>query len=69
MAERARTIAPLLGEDAELLEAAAVLHDVGYAPDLAQTGFHSLDGARYLRGVAHADERSCACWCTTCVRG
>ncbi|WP_229686200.1 HDIG domain-containing metalloprotein [Longimycelium tulufanense] len=32
----------------ELLIAAAVLHDIGYAPDLATTGFHSLDGARYL---------------------
>ncbi|MGA5130811.1 HD domain-containing protein [Streptomyces olivoreticuli] len=57
VAERARTIAPLLGEDAELLEAAAVLHDIGYAPDLAATGFHPLDGARYLRAVAQADER------------
>ncbi|MFD3928059.1 HD domain-containing protein [Streptomyces sp. NPDC058614] len=57
VAERARTIAALLGSDAELLEAAAVLHDIGYAPDLAKTGFHPLDGARYLRDVAHADER------------
>lgn len=57
VAERARTIAPALGEDAELLEAAAVLHDIGYAPDLAKTGFHPLDGARYLRDIADADER------------
>lgn len=57
VAERARTLAPILGEDAELLEAAAVLHDIGYAPDLAKTGFHPLDGARYLRDVAHADKR------------
>ncbi|MFE3163835.1 HD domain-containing protein [Streptomyces sp. NPDC059224] len=57
VAERARTIAPILGADAELLEAAAVLHDIGYAPDLAKTGFHPLDGARYLRDVAQADER------------
>ncbi|MEU3546801.1 HD domain-containing protein [Streptomyces longwoodensis] len=57
VAERARTIAPILGADAELLEAAAVLHDIGYAPDLAKTGFHPLDGARYLRDIAHADER------------
>ncbi|MEW2467140.1 HD domain-containing protein [Streptomyces sp. NPDC046994] len=57
VAERARTIALILGEDAELLEAAAVLHDIGYAPDLAKTGFHPLDGARYLRDVANADER------------
>ena len=55
VADRARTIAPTLGADAELLEAAAVLHDIGYAPDLAKTGFHPLDGARYLRDVASAD--------------
>ncbi|MFF3915710.1 HD domain-containing protein [Streptomyces sp. NPDC001852] len=57
VAERARTIAPVLGEDADLLEAAAVLHDIGYAPNLAKTGFHPLDGARYLRDIADADER------------
>ncbi|MFG3539627.1 HD domain-containing protein [Streptomyces clavifer] len=57
VAQRARTIALILGKDADLMEAAAVLHDIGYAPDLAKTGFHPLDGARYLRDVAHADER------------
>ncbi|PWI15579.1 phosphohydrolase [Streptomyces sp. Act143] len=57
VAERARTIALILGEDADLLEAAAVLHDIGYAPDSAKTGFHPLDGARYLRDVARADQR------------
>jgi hypothetical protein len=35
--------------DVDLLLAAAVLHDIGYAPDLAHTGFHPLDGARHLR--------------------
>lgn len=57
VAERARTLAPILGVDAELLEAAAVLHDIGYVPDLAKTGLHPLDGARYLRDVARADSR------------
>ena len=28
---------------------AAWLHDVGYSPELALTGFHPLDGARWLR--------------------
>lgn len=28
--------------------AAAWLHDIGYAPSLIDTGFHPLDGARYL---------------------
>lgn len=30
------------------LIAAAWLHDIGYAPQVAATGFHPLDGARYL---------------------
>ena len=32
----------------ELVVSAAWLHDIGYARPLAQTGFHALDGARYL---------------------
>ncbi|SCE07858.1 hypothetical protein GA0115240_137833 [Streptomyces sp. DvalAA-14] len=40
-----------------MLEAAAVLHDVGYSPDLAKTGFHPLDGARYLRDTVGGDPR------------
>jgi putative nucleotidyltransferase with HDIG domain len=57
VASRARSIAPILGTDADLLEAAALLHDIGYSPGLVKTGFHPLDGARYLREVASADER------------
>ncbi|MEU7004478.1 HD domain-containing protein [Nonomuraea sp. NPDC046570] len=49
VARQARTLRGVAGSDAELLEAAAVLHDVGYAPDLAGVGFHPLDGARFLR--------------------
>ncbi|MFI1679764.1 HD domain-containing protein [Streptomyces sp. NPDC020607] len=49
VAKRARSLRPILGEDASLLEAAAVLHDVGYSPSIALTGFHPLDGARFLR--------------------
>ena len=56
---RARTLAPILGDDAELLEAAAWLHDIGYSPYVADTGFHPLDGARYLRDVQHADGTVC----------
>jgi len=36
-------------EDADVLKAAAILHDIGYAPPLVVTGFHALDGASYLR--------------------
>jgi len=49
VAARARTLKPSLGADAGLLEAAAWLHDIGYQPELAHTGLHGLDGARYLR--------------------
>lgn len=41
----------------DVLASAAVLHDVGYAPRLAVTGFHPLDGARFLRDVHQADEQ------------
>jgi hypothetical protein len=51
-------MASRLVEDGELLEAAAWLHDIGYAPELAETGFHPLDGARYLRDQGCA-ERLC----------
>ena len=59
VAARARTLAPTLGADAELLEAAAWLHDIGYLADLAHTGLHGLDGARHLRDVHHADPLLC----------
>ena len=59
VAARARSLAPVLGADADLLEAAAWLHDVGYAPGLVTTGLHQLDGARYLRDAQHADAMLC----------
>jgi len=59
VAARARSLAPVLGADADLLEAAAWLHDIGYAPDVAVTGLHALDGARYLRDAQHADAMLC----------
>ncbi|MGH3245615.1 MAG: HD domain-containing protein [Trebonia sp.] len=59
VAAQARSLAPILGDDVELLEAAAWLHDIGYTPELADTGFHPLDGARYLRDVQHADLTLC----------
>src|SRR5690349_13818372 len=54
---RAGGMGQLLGKDATLLAAAAVLHDVGYTPRLAITGFHPLDGARFLRDEHGAGER------------
>ena len=53
-AARAQSLAAVLGPDADLLQAAAWLHDIGYAPDLNVTGLHALDGARYLRDAQHA---------------
>ncbi|MEV7051972.1 HD domain-containing protein [Streptomyces anulatus] len=55
--QRAVKVGQILGQDATLLVAAATLHDVGYAPRLAVTGFHPLDGARFLRDEHGADER------------
>jgi putative nucleotidyltransferase with HDIG domain len=60
VAATARHLAPILGKDADLIEAAAWLHDIGYSPAIASTGFHALDGARYLRDVQRADTRLCA---------
>ena len=59
VAARARSLAPSLGPDVGLLEAAAWLHDIGYLPELAATGLHGLDGARYLRDVQHAEPLLC----------
>jgi HD superfamily phosphodiesterase len=59
VAARARGLSPVLGADVDLLEAAAWLHDIGYAPGLATTGLHQLDGARYLRDTQHADAMLC----------
>jgi hypothetical protein len=59
VARKALTLAPILGDDADLLEAAAWLHDIGYSPEIAVTGFHPLDGARYLRDEAGANDMLC----------
>jgi hypothetical protein len=59
VADEAQRIGRIMEEDAELLVAAAVLHDVGYAPSVAVTGFHPLDGARYLAGLGASDRLCC----------
>lgn len=57
VAAKAEMIAPCLDiGDRDALIAAAWLHDIGYAPKLALTGFHPLDGARWLRSNGF-DER------------
>lgn len=56
---KAESVASLVGDDGSALVAASWLHDVGYSPDLVVTGMHQLDGARYLRDVARADDLVC----------
>ncbi|WP_308495171.1 HD domain-containing protein [Micromonospora purpureochromogenes] len=49
VAAKAQGLAHLaLTGDSDLLIAAAWLHDIGYAPGVVRTGFHALDGARWL---------------------
>lgn len=50
VAAKARRVEVVLPEDQRaILMAAAWLHDVGYSPDIASSGLHALDGARWLR--------------------
>ncbi|BCJ77472.1 metal-dependent phosphohydrolase, HD subdomain protein [Catellatospora sp. IY07-71] len=55
-AELSGAVAPA---DRDLLLCAAWLHDIGYAPAARDTGFHPLDGARFLRRHGWP-ERLCA---------
>ena len=48
--ELAHLLAP---DDSDVLVASAFLHDVGYAPELAISGFHPLDGARHVLALGH----------------
>jgi len=43
-------------QDSDALIAAAWLHDIGYVPSLAMTGFHPLDGALRLASEGWPDE-------------
>ena len=45
--------------DRELLRVAAWWRDLGYAPRLAQSGFHPLDGAR-ATSTGRVTRRGCA---------
>jgi HD domain len=56
VARQARAIAGrVAGSWTGPVEAAAWLHDIGYASPLADCGFHPLDGARYLRDRGFGD--------------
>jgi hypothetical protein len=57
VAARADELRPAVAvEDGDLLVTAAWLHDIGYSPALRDTGFHPLDGARYLASLGHERE-------------
>lgn len=59
VADRARVVAAIAeGTDADVLIAAAYLHDIGYAPGLNATGHHGIDGARHLRACG-AERLAC----------
>ncbi|WP_331489853.1 HD domain-containing protein [Streptomyces sp. Go40/10] len=52
VAVRAHQVAPAVSRaDRDLLVAAAWLHDIGHAPEVCDTGFHALDGARHLESL------------------
>ena len=52
---RAEHVAEALRLPDRALVAAAWLHDIGYGSAVADTGFHPLDGARFLRGIGAGD--------------
>ena len=57
--DRALEVGPVVAStsaDAALLIQAAILHDVGYSQAALETGFHALDGARYLRSLGVDDQ-------------
>ena len=57
VARQAKIVQPALSRPWNIaLVSAAWLHDVGYAPDLCNTGFHPLDGARWLRTQGWSSE-------------
>ena len=55
VAATAERIAPAVSTDTDTLVAAAYVHDIGYSPALAMTGFHPLDGARFVTDAGYPD--------------
>ncbi|MBO4206386.1 HD domain-containing protein [Micromonospora echinofusca] len=65
---KAERVAAVLSEpDRDVLVASAWLHDVGYAPELAEVGFHPLDGARWLRAQGLPERVVCLVAHHTCA--
>ena len=59
VARQADRVAAGLNDPGRVLVAAAWLHDIGYAPAVKDTGFHPLDGGRYLRRLGVDEEVVC----------
>jgi HAD-hyrolase-like len=55
VAAKAQAIAAALGPAGCRLIQAAWLHDIGYSPTLARTGFHPLDAADFLKSAGAED--------------
>jgi putative nucleotidyltransferase with HDIG domain len=57
--DRALEVGPVVAPtraDTALLAQAGILHDIGYSQAATETGFHALDGARYLRSLGVDDQ-------------
>ena len=59
VAAQAERLAAIPGVAGQVLVAAAWLHDIGYAPGLHDTGFHPIDGGRFLRKLGADDRLAC----------
>ena len=59
VAAQAARLSAVPGVTGDVLLAAAWLHDIGYAPDLVDIGFHPIDGARFLRKLGADDRLVC----------
>jgi predicted hydrolase (HD superfamily) len=56
VAAKAKTLAEaLMPDQADVIQTAAWLHDIGYAKPLIDSGLHSLDGARYIARLGQFD--------------
>ncbi|WP_415679065.1 HD domain-containing protein [Tsukamurella hominis] len=56
VARRAEELATRISDDdAVTVVTAAWLHDIGYSPQILDTGFHPVDGARFLRAQRFPD--------------
>ncbi|WIX81679.1 HDIG domain-containing protein [Amycolatopsis carbonis] len=57
VAKRAENLArAVAAEDRQTLVASGWLYDIGYSHEIKHTGFHPLDGARFLRQMGWPDD-------------